>query len=155
MIADLNGATPRRRAVSSAGSCGARPDNSIARHLLSQIDTDPRALLGTQSYSYTLRQGETLSTVAGRTLGNPMLFYALARYNNIAVPSSVMPGQTIQVPGRRPAAAPAPAPARPETRPSARPPRATPPQTLAPAHDRAVARQSGPGGPAAARASPR
>ena len=28
-----------------------------------------------------------------------MLFYALARYNNIAVPTSVVPGQTILVPG--------------------------------------------------------
>jgi len=130
VIADLNrgDAAAARRKLS--GILRRRPDNSIARHLLSQIDTDPRALLGTQSYSYTLRQGETLSTVAGRTLGNPMLFYALARYNNIAVPSSVVPGQTIQVPGRRPAPRAQP---RPEPRAPGRPPRATPPQTLAPA----------------------
>ncbi|HYI49531.1 MAG TPA: LysM peptidoglycan-binding domain-containing protein [Allosphingosinicella sp.] len=133
VIADLNrgDAAAARRKLS--GILRRQPDNSIARHLLSQIDTDPRALLGTQSYSYTLRQGETLSTVAGRTLGNPMLFYALARYNDIAVPSSVMPGQTIQIPGRRPAPPPTSAPARPEPRAPARPPRATPPQTLAPA----------------------
>jgi LysM domain-containing protein len=77
-----------------------QPGDDVARRLLQQIDTDPRELLGRENYSYTLRAGETLSTVAQRALGNPMLFYALARYNNIAVPESVAPGQTILVPGR-------------------------------------------------------
>jgi tetratricopeptide (TPR) repeat protein len=96
-----------------------QPDDAVARQLLAQIDTDPRQLLGQESYSYTLREGETLSTIAQRALGNPMMFYALARYNNIAVPTSVVPGQTILVPGRRPAPLPPPraeprqAPARP------------------------------------------
>jgi hypothetical protein len=98
-----------------------QPGNGIARQLLEQIDRDPRELLGSENYSYTLREGETLSTVAQRALGNPMMFYALARYNNIAVPSSAGPGQTILVPGRRPAP---PAPPRPEPR--AAPPRPTP-----------------------------
>jgi len=106
-----------------------QPSDAIAAQLLRQIDTDPRVLLGQESYSYTLREGETLSTVAQRLLGNPMLFYALARYNNIAVPSSVGPGQTIQVPGRRPVAPPPP---RPEPRPT--PPRSAPaPDAAAPA----------------------
>jgi tetratricopeptide (TPR) repeat protein len=95
-----------------------RRDN-IAQMLLRQIDTDPRQLLGAENYSYTVREGETLSTIAQRALGDPMLFYALARYNNIAVPTSVVPGQTILVPGRRPA----PPPPRRET-PRAAPPRA-------------------------------
>lgn len=103
-----------------------QPGDGIARQLLQQIDTDPRELLGRESYSYTLREGETLTIVAQRALGNPMLFYALARYNNIAVPTSVVAGQTILVPGRRPAA-----PARPEPRPA--PVRPTPaPETAAP-----------------------
>jgi hypothetical protein len=96
-----------------------QPGDTVARQLLSQIDTDPAILLGAENYSYTLREGETLSTVAGRALGNPMMFYALARYNNIAVPSSVVPGQTILVPGRRPAP---PAPPRPAPRPHTAPP---------------------------------
>ncbi|HEV7660131.1 MAG TPA: LysM domain-containing protein [Allosphingosinicella sp.] len=133
VIADLNrgdAAAARRKLTAILRR---RSDHGVARQLLAQIDTDPRVLLGAQSYSYTLREGETLSTVAGRALGNPMLFYALARYNNIAVPSSVAPGQTIQVPGRRPAP-PAPrVPARTEPRTPARPPRAAPPQSLAPA----------------------
>jgi hypothetical protein len=134
VIADLNrgdAAAARRKLTAILRR---RSDHGVARQLLAQIDTDPRTLLGTQSYSYTLRPGETLSTVAGRALGNPMLFYALARYNDIAVPSSVVPGQTIQVPGRRPAPPPAPrVQPRPEPRAPVRPPRATPPQILAPA----------------------
>lgn len=133
VIADLNrgDATAARRKLTSI--LRRRSDHGIARQLLAQIDTDPRTLLGTESYSYTLRPGETLSTVAQRALGNPMLFYALARYNNIAVPSSVVPGQTIQVPGRRPAPPAQRAQPRPEPRAPGRQPRATPPQTLAPA----------------------
>jgi tetratricopeptide (TPR) repeat protein len=91
-----------------------QPNDGVARQLLEQIDRDPRELLGAENYSYTLREGETLSSVAQRALGNPMLFYALARYNNIAVPSSVGPGQTILIPGHRPA--PPPPQARPEPR---------------------------------------
>lgn len=104
-----------------------RQEDSVARSLISQIDGDPRQLLGAEHYSYTLREGETLSTIAGRALGNPMLFYSLARYNSIAVPSSVRPGQVILVPGRRPA----PPPPRPTPRPAA-PPAATPSRPTAP-----------------------
>lgn len=106
-----------------------QPGDGIARQLLSQIDTDPMVLLGRENYSYTLREGETLSTVAQRALGNPMMFYALARYNNIAVPTSVVAGQTILVPGRRPAPPPPPPP-RQETRPA---PTRPAPETTAPA----------------------
>ncbi len=123
-----------------------QPGDAVARQLLAQIDTDPRTLLGGESYSYTLRPGETLSTVAQRALGNPMLFYALARYNNIAVPSTVAPGQTIQVPGRRPAAA---TPARPDPRPQTRPPRAATPTPATPPPVRAPAPR-----PAAPRGNP-
>lgn len=119
-----------------------QPGNGVARQLLEQIDRDPRELLGSENYSYTLRDGETLSTVAQRALGNPMMFYALARYNNIAVPSSAGPGQTILVPGRRPAPPPPPPP-RPEPRPGpARPAPTTPapaPRPALPAANPALA----------------
>ena len=129
VIADLNrgDAPAARRKLTQM--LRRQPGDTVALQLLAQIDTDPRTLLGRESYSYTLRPGETLSTVAQRALGNPMLFYALARYNNVAVPSSVAPGQTIQVPGRRPAAA---TPARPEPRPQTRPPRAATPSPATP-----------------------
>lgn len=107
-----------------------QPGDDVARQLLRQIDTDPRELLGRENYSYTLREGETLSTVAQRALGNPMLFYALARYNNIAVPESARAGQTILVPGRRrappPRAEPRPTPTRPAPPPEATTPRPAP-----------------------------
>jgi hypothetical protein len=130
VIADLNrgdAAAARRKLMQMLRR---QPGDSVALQLLSQIDRDPRDLLGRESYSYTLRPGETLSTVAQRALGNPMLFYALARYNNIAVPSSAGSGQTIQVPGRRPAP---PAQPRPEPRTPARSPRTAPPPSAAPA----------------------
>lgn len=120
-IADLNRGDPvaaRRRLMTALRR---RPADAVARQLITQIDTDPMQLLGRENYTYTLRDGETLSMIAGRMLGNPLMFYALARYNNIAVPTSVVPGQTILVPGRRPAP-PAPAPQRSQ-------PRATPAPT--------------------------
>jgi hypothetical protein len=119
-----------------------QPGDGVATQLLAQIDTDPRVLLGRESYSYTLRPGDTLSTVAQRALGNPMLFYALARYNNIAVPSSAVAGQTIQVPGRRPA----PPPVRPEPRPQARPPRTNAPPPASTPAPRPAPRPAAPAG---------
>lgn len=79
-----------------------QPGDNIARQLLSQIDSEPRVLLGTANYSYTLAEGDTLVSIAQRRLGNPMMFYALARYNGIAVPEAVAVGQTILIPGARP-----------------------------------------------------
>jgi hypothetical protein len=105
-----------------------QPGDPTARRLLSEIDTDPRVLLGAESYSYTMREGETLSSIAQRALGDPMLFYALARYNNIAVPSSVVAGQVILIPGHRPAP-----PAPPPPPQQAPPPRPTPRPTPRPA----------------------
>ena len=104
------------------------PADGIARQLLTQIDGDPRQILGAQSYSYTLRDGETLSTVAQRALGNPMMFWILARFNNIAVPQDVRPGQVIEVPGRRPAPpiVRRPAPAREDAAPARTQPRPAP-----------------------------
>lgn len=113
----------------------------VARQLLQQIDSDPRVLLGQENYSYTLRAGESLTTIAQRALGNPMLFYALARYNNIAVPSSVVPGQTILIPGRRPAPPPPP---RPEPRPIPSRPTPGPAATPAPAPSRPAPQATNP-----------
>lgn len=79
-----------------------RPDDRVALDLIKQIDADPRLLLGQESYAYQIRAGETLSSIAGRLLGDPYRFWALARYNNIAVPASAEVGQMIQVPGRAP-----------------------------------------------------
>jgi LysM domain-containing protein len=117
-----------------------QPNDGVARQLLEQIDRDPRELLGAENYSYTLREGETLSSVAQRAFGNPMMFYALARYNNIAVPSSVGPGQTILIPGRRPAPpAPRPEPRPAPARPAPSAPTPAPAQPTQPAANPALA----------------
>jgi len=76
-----------------------QPANSVARKLLDQIDRDPRELLGEKNYAYKVRAGDTMSTVADRLMGDGMLFYGLARYNNIIDPSQMSVGQTLLIPG--------------------------------------------------------
>jgi LysM domain len=78
----------------------AEPQNNQAQSLLKQIREDPQVMLGRESYPYRVAAGETLSTIAGRLLRDPLLFYALARYNSIKVPRQLTVGQTIRVPGR-------------------------------------------------------
>ena len=75
------------------------PGNAQAKSAIDQIDGDPKAELGAQNFSYELRQGETLSVLAERYLGDRTKFYALARYNGISVPNQAAVGQTILIPG--------------------------------------------------------
>jgi tetratricopeptide (TPR) repeat protein len=82
----------------------AQPGDAIARRLVTQIDSDPKVLLGARNYSYKLKEGDSLSSLAQRHLGDPMMFYALARYNDITVPTAVTPGQSILIPGKKLAA---------------------------------------------------
>jgi hypothetical protein len=115
----------------------AQPGDMIARSLLEQVDTDPRQLLGEEHYNYTVREGETFSILAQKYLGDPLLSYALARYNGLVPAAQLRPGQTILMPGKRklpvpparkpapeavhkPPAAAVPAPAKP-TQPAANP----------------------------------
>lgn len=99
-----------------------KPGDTTAKKLLDEIERDPKAMLGTRSYAYKIKPGETLSTLSARFLGDPLLFYALARYNGIAAPNSAEVGRTLQIPGfpkvappvKRAAAPPPPAPVDPE-----------------------------------------
>jgi tetratricopeptide (TPR) repeat protein len=108
------------------------PNNRLAQNLSRQIGADPVALLGRESFAYTLQPNETLSRIAERYLHDVYAFYILARYNNIKVPRQVAGGQVIRVPskgGQPPPVAPAPAPPV-----AASPaPAAPPPATTAPA----------------------
>jgi tetratricopeptide (TPR) repeat protein len=74
-------------------------NNVLADSLMSQIAADPAATLGTKSFRYTVRPGDTLSKIAEAFLKDQYKFYILARYNNIAVPRSLRVGQVIRVPG--------------------------------------------------------
>jgi hypothetical protein len=75
------------------------PGNHTAQRLLEQINGDPRAQLGARSRRYVVREGDTMSGLAERYLGDPLLFYALARYNNIA-PRDLAAGATLMIPER-------------------------------------------------------
>ncbi len=82
------------------------PGNATARRLVDEINIDPRTQLGARNHSYVVRNDDTMSELAQRFLGDPLLFYALARYNNI-VPDQLAAGQTILIPDHgRPAPAP-------------------------------------------------
>lgn len=120
------------------------PGDPLARSLLRQITEDPRKLLGTESYAYRVKPGETLWGLAQRTLDDPMMFYALARYNDIAVPEALAAGSTIRIPGKLKSEAPPPPkpverPSPPPSPPPASPP--PPPPPPAPAHDAVKARR--------------
>lgn len=78
------------------------PQAPRAALLVEQLDADPVAYLGRQSFAYTVQPGESLSRLARRYLGNPLKFIALARYNDIAVPADLRVGQRIRIPGKAP-----------------------------------------------------
>ncbi|HEV2650596.1 MAG TPA: tetratricopeptide repeat protein [Rhizomicrobium sp.] len=74
------------------------PDNKQAQFLMAQIETPVTGLFPAKSFSLKLAKDDSLTAVARTYLGNPLAFYGLARFNNIAVPQSVTRGQTIRIP---------------------------------------------------------
>ncbi|MGM9485019.1 LysM peptidoglycan-binding domain-containing protein [Roseateles sp. NT4] len=106
------------------------PAQPLALSYLRQIENDPQSLYPRESYAYTVRAGESLSTIARDRMKDTNQFYGLARYNGIKVPKQLSAGQVIRIPGRAPAAsatAPAPAPvAAPAPAPAAAPTPAAP-----------------------------
>jgi tetratricopeptide (TPR) repeat protein len=77
----------------------ADPADAEAKMLVSEIEEDPKVLLGERSHPYQARAGETLESLAERFLGDRRLFYALARYNSIAVPDKPIGGVVLMIPG--------------------------------------------------------
>jgi len=107
------------------------PANKLANNLMKQITADPVALLGRESFAYTVQSSDTLSRIAGRFMGDIYAFYILARYNDIRVPRQVAGGQVLRIPGKPPAGPLYPRPsARPDPKATATPP-AAPPTTVA------------------------
>jgi tetratricopeptide (TPR) repeat protein len=74
------------------------PKHRPALLLMSQISDDPRKLLGDISEPYTVVKGESLRQIAAARLGDARLFFALARYNHIAVPRQLEAGRSILLP---------------------------------------------------------
>lgn len=105
------------------------PNNPSLALLRDSIARDPVELLGPQSFDYVVQPGDTLVGIAQRFLGNRLMTYQLARYNGIEKPTTLTAGQTVRIPGTKPAPparrAATPAPSTPSA-PSA--PRAQPPK---------------------------
>lgn len=99
-IALLNAGRPAEAREKLIRALQARPGDTIARSLLRQIDTDPKELLGTGHHGYVVRQGDTMSGLAQRFLGDPLMSYALARYNGLSSPLAIAPGQSLRIPGK-------------------------------------------------------
>lgn len=77
----------------------ANPDSSIAQLLLAQIQQPPESfLVGEETMEIEVEPGDTLSRIAGRYLGNELLFFALARLNDIEQPRLLRPGRRLKVP---------------------------------------------------------
>lgn len=49
--------------------------------------------------TYTVKDGDTLSSIAARVLGNVALWQKLATLNSIRDPRSLTPGQVLLLPG--------------------------------------------------------
>ncbi len=82
--------------------------SELARSLMSQINADAQAELGSTYFSYTVQADDSLSKLAQQYLGDRFKFYILAKYNDIAVPARLARGQVIKVPGKAPVSRPAP-----------------------------------------------
>lgn len=79
-----------------------QPGDAIARKLVEQIDTPPEQLLGSKSFVRTAGKGDSFSLLAERYLGDPLMAFALARYNGVSVPESLREGQKLRIPGEEP-----------------------------------------------------
>jgi len=78
------------------------PANELANMLHRSIVDDPVKELGSKSFPYTVKSGDTLSRISEQFMKEQYRFYLLARYNGISVPRSLKVGQTIKVPGTKP-----------------------------------------------------
>lgn len=76
------------------------PKDATALSLMEQIDADPVKLLGDKSETYVVAAGDTMSGLAGRYLDDPLLFFALARYNGLASPNALTVGRSLKIPVR-------------------------------------------------------
>ena len=115
------------------------PRNPAATQLLREMDEDPVTVLGQQSFGYTVRSGDTFTTLATRFLGDPLKFYLLARYNGVAAPADIAVGQALRIPGYPPSqpsprswSAPNAAPPSHRSAPAQAPSVAMPPTTIVP-----------------------
>ena len=74
------------------------PGSPVVASLLRQIDEPVEQLLPGPYRQVEVDVGESLSLIAARELGDPLMFYALARLNGIEIPARVPAGTILRVP---------------------------------------------------------
>ncbi|MEP7185889.1 MAG: LysM peptidoglycan-binding domain-containing protein [Rhodanobacter sp.] len=74
------------------------PGDRAAQAMLHQITVDPTQMLGADARDYTVRPGDSYSSLAAKYLGDASLFVVLARYNGSGNPSDLRVGQTLRLP---------------------------------------------------------
>ncbi len=74
------------------------PGSTVLASLMRQIDAPIEDLLPGPYRRVEVGAGESLSLIAARELDDPLMFYALARLNGIAVPAQVPVGTVLKVP---------------------------------------------------------
>lgn len=72
--------------------------SSIVPRLLEQIRQPPETLLGEEYIEITVQAGDSLSGLAAEYVGDSLMFFALARLNDIERPRLLQPGTTLKVP---------------------------------------------------------
>ncbi|MDQ6646660.1 MAG: LysM peptidoglycan-binding domain-containing protein [Pseudomonadota bacterium] len=74
------------------------PGEGSAKAMLHQLTVDPRQMLGAGAGDYTVKPGDSYSSLAAHYLGDASLFVVLARYNGSGNPSDLRVGQTLKLP---------------------------------------------------------
>ncbi|MEX0915699.1 MAG: LysM peptidoglycan-binding domain-containing protein, partial [Wenzhouxiangellaceae bacterium] len=74
------------------------PNSQVLARLLRQIEMPIDQLLPGPYRQIEVGPGESLSLIAARELGDPLMFYALARLNGIDVPSRIPVGTVLRIP---------------------------------------------------------
>lgn len=72
--------------------------DSVASRLLDQIRQPPESLLGEEYIEITVEAGDSLSGLAAEYVGDSLMFFALARLNDIERPRLLQPGTSLRVP---------------------------------------------------------
>lgn len=77
---------------------GGGPESALIAKLRRQLEAPIEDLLPGPYRRVEVRAGDTLSGIALRALGDPMMFYALARLNGIEVPAQLAVGTELRLP---------------------------------------------------------
>ena len=75
-----------------------RPSSDVVSDLIDQIDTPSSIYFPEEYKEVTLGDGVSLSSLSKQYLGSVYKFHALAKYNGIAEPRTLYPGQSIRIP---------------------------------------------------------